>query len=87
MKNNIVVVGSANMDIYVNTRNLPVPGETVISKNYLMTVGGKGANQAVAARRLGANVSMIGKIGKDDFGKEILRTLDSYQVNTEPFFY
>ena len=85
MKNNIVVVGSANMDIYVNTKYLPVPGETVISKNYLMTVGGKGANQAVASRRLGASVSMIGKIGKDDFGKEIIKTLDSYQVNTDHF--
>lgn len=86
MKKDIVIVGSANMDIYVNTRNLPVPGETVISKNYMMTVGGKGANQAVSAQRLGANVSMIGKIGKDDFGKEILRTLDSYKVNTDHFF-
>ena len=83
---NIVVVGSANMDIYVNTKYLPEPGETVVSKNYLMTVGGKGANQAVAAQRLGANVSMIGKIGKDNFGQEILKTLDSYKVNTSHFF-
>ena len=63
MKNKkIVVVGSANMDIYVMTSHLPEPGETVIGKSYLMTVGGKGANQAVAACRLGANVLMIGKV-------------------------
>jgi len=80
---NIVVVGSANMDIYVNTEYLPEPGETVISKDYLMTVGGKGANQAVAARQLGADVSMIGKVGDDSFGQEIIDTLQKYKVTTK----
>ena len=86
MKNKkIVVVGSANMDIYVMTSHLPEPGETVIGKSYLMTVGGKGANQAVAACRLGANVLMVGKVGDDVFGHQILDTLESYKVDTRYF--
>ncbi len=86
MKNKkILVVGSANMDIYVMTSHLPEPGETVIGKSYLMTVGGKGANQAVAACKLGANVLMVGKVGDDAFGHQILDTLKSYEVDTRYF--
>lgn len=86
MENNkIIVVGSANMDIYVMASHLPEPGETVISKGYLMTVGGKGANQAVAARKLGANVLMIGKVGNDAFGQQILDTLNFYELDLRYF--
>ena len=86
MKNKkILVVGSANMDIYVMTSHLPEPGETVIGKSYLMTVGGKGANQAVAACKLGAKVLMVGKVGDDAFGHQILDTLKFYEVDTRYF--
>jgi ribokinase len=84
-ENTIVVVGSANMDIYVSTSHLPEPGETVIGKDYLMTVGGKGANQAVAARKLGANVLMVGKVGNDSFGRQILDTLKSHHIGLRHF--
>lgn len=64
----IVVVGSANVDIVVATERLPVPGETVLGGTLLINHGGKGANQAVAARRLGAEVHFIGCVGDDAFG-------------------
>jgi ribokinase len=64
----IVVVGSVNMDISVPVAFLPKPGETVSGGNAELSLGGKGANQAVAAARLGAKVSFIGTIGSDPFG-------------------
>ncbi|MGD0876627.1 MAG: ribokinase [Anaerolineales bacterium] len=78
----IAVVGSCNMDIYSWTDHLPEPGETVIGDRYLMVMGGKGANQAVAACRQGAQVSMIGRVGDDLFGQRMLDTLVSYEVDT-----
>lgn len=67
----------------VKTLNLPVPGETILGGKFLMTPGGKGANQAVAAARLGGNVSFIGKIGSDIFGKESKMILKSAFVNSK----
>lgn len=64
----IVVVGSANMDIVMRTRRLPKPGETLIAQVFMTAHGGKGANQAVAAARLGARVSFVGAVGADAFG-------------------
>src|ERR1035441_9190333 len=61
----IVVVGSINMDLVAHTRQIPVPGETVIGTGFATTPGGKGANQAVAAARLGYPVSMVGAVGDD----------------------
>jgi ribokinase len=61
----ILVVGSANVDIVVATERLPAPGETVLGGTLLINHGGKGANQAVAARRLGAEVRFIGCVGDD----------------------
>jgi len=81
-KPRISVVGSCNMDIYATTEHLPEPGETVIGYNYIMTMGGKGANQAVAARKLGGDVTMIGRVGCDAFGKQMVETLNSYGINT-----
>ena len=76
----VVVVGSANMDIYSWTDHLPEPGETVIGDRYWMVMGGKGANQAVGARLLGADVTMVGRVGEDLFGQRMLETLNSYGV-------
>ena len=68
----ILVVGSLNMDLVVEVPTIPQPGETVLGKNFATFPGGKGANQAVAAARLGARVSMIGRVGKDAFGDQLL---------------
>lgn len=68
----IVVVGSLNMDLVVQVPNIPAPGETVLGDNFATIPGGKGANQAVAAARLGAKVSLIGRVGADAFGEQLL---------------
>lgn len=68
----IVVVGSTNMDMVVHAHRLPLPGETVLGGDLIMAAGGKGANQAVAAARLGARVTFIARIGRDMFGKQAL---------------
>jgi len=79
----IAVVGSCNMDIYSWTEHLPEPGETVVGDRYKMVMGGKGANQAVAACRLGAEVTLVGRVGDDLFGTRMLETLASYGVSCE----
>jgi ribokinase len=71
----LVVVGSLNMDLVVRVPSLPQPGETVIGGTFLRAAGGKGANQAVAAARLGAAVAMVGRVGDDAFGDELGRRL------------
>ncbi len=68
MSKNILVIGSSNTDMTVKTKELPRPGETVLGGVFTMGPGGKGANQAVAARRLGGDVKFICKVGKDIFG-------------------
>jgi ribokinase len=82
-KPKIVDLGSCNMDIYSWTDHLAEPGETILGERYWMGMGGKGANQAVAASRLGAEVTMIGRVGDDLFGKQMLETLGSYGVECE----
>lgn len=64
----IVVVGSANMDLIMRVSRLPKPGESLIGTQFMTAHGGKGANQAVAAARLGANVTFVGCVGNDAFG-------------------
>jgi ribokinase len=71
----IVVVGSANTDLVVQADRLPRPGETVLGGDLITTQGGKGANQAVAAARLGAEVAFVARIGGDAFGRETLGAL------------
>ena len=78
----VVVVGSINMDLVVKTAVLPGPGQTVLGRKFTSIPGGKGANQAVAAARLGARVHMIGKVGGDNFGEHLLMCLDRNQVDT-----
>lgn len=69
MQKPIVVVGSLNMDLVVRSPRLPEPGETILGIEFNTFPGGKGANQAVAAARLGGNVRMIGRVGQDAFGE------------------
>lgn len=78
---NIVVIGSINMDYVLKVADLPQKGETVISTSFHVTGGGKGANQAVAARRLGAEVYMIGALGNDSMGKELSLKLENEGIN------
>lgn len=73
----IVVVGSLNMDIVVETDAIPLVGETVLGQQAHFIPGGKGANQAVALARLGADVQMIGAVGTDSFGKDLLSALQA----------
>ena len=68
MKNPVVVIGSSNTDMVLKTSRFPRPGETILGGEYFVFQGGKGANQAVAAARLGGSVSFICKVGKDAFG-------------------
>ncbi|MEW6504773.1 MAG: ribokinase [Chloroflexota bacterium] len=75
MKKTIVVVGSLNMDLVVRAPRHPQPGETLIGGEFQTFPGGKGANQAVAAARLGAEVRMIGRVGRDAFGEALLETV------------
>ena len=68
----IVVVGSVNTDMVVKSERIPAPGETIIGGQFVMAAGGKGANQAVAAARLGAEVTLIAKVGADVFGDQAI---------------
>lgn len=75
MTSNVVVIGSINVDLVVTADRLPRPGETVLGGRFAIHHGGKGANQAVAAARAGARVTMIGAIGSDDHGEGSLASL------------
>jgi ribokinase len=79
----ITVLGSLNMDISVTVPRLPAPGATVLGSAARFTPGGKGANQAVAAARLGAEVRMAGCVGDDDFGRRLLAALRAEGVNAD----
>jgi ribokinase len=80
MSAEIVIVGSLNMDMVVRVKRRPNRGETVLGSDFFMSPGGKGANQAFAARKLGASVAMIGKLGADAFGELLLRNLEQIGV-------
>ncbi|GIP02036.1 ribokinase [Paenibacillus lautus] len=79
----IVVIGSASMDLVVTSAKRPGAGETVLGDSFKTVPGGKGANQAVAAARLGAEVTMVGCVGDDSFGETILSNLQSNGVLTD----
>jgi ribokinase len=79
----VVVLGSLNMDLVVQTRLHPRPGETVHGSGFVTVPGGKGANQAAAAARLGASVAMVGRVGRDAFGQEIVANLAAQGVQTD----
>src|SRR5688572_25196611 len=82
-KKPIVVIGSINMDLVCLTDQMPEPGETVIGSNLQTIPGGKGANQAVAAAKLGEEVHLVGRVGDDDFGQRLLNGLQQHKVNTD----
>ena len=82
-KQDVLVVGSLNADLVVRAPRFPQPGETISGEDLQVIPGGKGANQAVAAARLGANVSMLGRVGKDNFGDFLLHNLRSNRVDTQ----
>ncbi len=89
LNRNILVIGSSNTDMVIRTDHLPQPGETLLGREFLMNPGGKGANQAVAAARLGGKVAFVSKIGKDIFGQQTIHNLekeciDVSGVTTDP---
>src|SRR5690349_24835955 len=77
----IIVVGSLNTDLVVRTQRFPQPGETISGEDLKVIPGGKGANQAVAAARHGAQVSMLGRVGKDNFGDFLVNNLNENKVD------
>lgn len=79
----ILVIGSLNMDMSVKTPYLPKAGETVLGDEFTMAPGGKGANQAVAAARLGCPVTMLGRVGKDLFGEQLVENLRNNGISTD----
>ena len=80
-KPNVLVVGSVNMDLAVRTAQMPQPRQTVLGYNFVTSPGGKGANQAVAAARLGSNCRFIARLGNDVFGDQLLENLKSNGVD------
>lgn len=82
----IIVIGSCNTDMVIKADRLPIPGETVIGGTFFMNSGGKGANQAVAAARLGGSVSFISKTGNDVFGKQSVEQYNTEGINTSWIF-
>lgn len=79
----ILVVGSLVMDMTTSTEVFPAPGETVLGKDFRTATGGKGANQALQAQLLGADVTMAGKVGTDEFGRRLTAALQTAGVHTE----
>ena len=77
----LLVFGSINADFFLNVKSLPRPGETVLCPSYTFYPGGKGANQAVAAARLGAEVMFAGSVGKDPYGRQVLKSLRDVGIN------
>lgn len=82
----ITVVGSTNTDMVIKTSKLPLPGETILGGEFLMNPGGKGANQAVAAARLGGKVTLVAKTGEDIFGRQAKSLFESENLNTDFLF-
>ena len=85
-KPSIIVVGSSNTDMVIKSPYLPKPGETILGGTFFMNAGGKGANQAVAAARLGGNVSFIAKVGDDVFGKQAIELFKKEEIDTAYVF-
>ncbi len=81
-KKRILVIGSINMDLVLNVSSVPVAGESCLADHYWFSPGGKGANQAAAAAQLGADVTFVGKIGKDANGVQLLNTQKAFGVDT-----
>jgi len=83
MKSRVLVIGSSNTDMVVSVEKFPAPGETLLGKKFLMNPGGKGANQAVAAARLGADVTFVAKVGNDVFGEQAKQQFRKEKICTD----
>lgn len=83
---NILIIGSSNTDLTVHIDTMPKPGETVIGQKFAVGSGGKGANQAVGAARLGANVTFSCMLGEDEYGKRTIEELRKEQIDTTYVF-
>ena len=81
MAGRIAVIGSNNVDLVTNVPRMPGPGETLAGAHFATGFGGKGANQAVAAARLGSQVTMVTRVGEDSFGREVLQNLGSHGID------
>ena len=79
----VLVIGSSNVDLSATVANLPKKGETLMGKSFSTSFGGKGANQAVACGKLGADVTFLSCVGNDDYGKNIIKYLSSVNVKTD----
>ena len=86
MDKKITIVGSYNVGIFLKSDNFPDPGETVLAHTYFEGGGGKGSNQAIASKVLGADTAFIGKIGLDNYGNDALKLYKDYNVDTEFLF-
>ncbi|MFS4418724.1 ribokinase [Maribacter sp. 2307ULW6-5] len=82
----ILVIGSSNTDMVIKADNLPKVGETVLGGSFLMSPGGKGANQAVAAARMGGQVQLIAKVGNDIFGSQAINQFKRENIETSAIF-
>ncbi|MFM6936157.1 MAG: PfkB family carbohydrate kinase, partial [Aquirufa sp.] len=79
----IIVVGSSNTDMVIQSARIPRPGETILGGSFFMNPGGKGANQAVAAARLGGQVHFICKVGQDVFGDMARQQFNTEGIHTD----
>lgn len=79
----LAVLGSINMDLVTVSEHMPHQGETLLGQSFSTFPGGKGANQAVAAARLGAEVIMLGKVGSDLFGSKMMELLRQEKINVD----
>ncbi|MFY0628501.1 MAG: ribokinase [Reichenbachiella sp.] len=86
MDKKIIVIGSSNTDMVIHSNELPSPGETVLGGQFIMNPGGKGANQAVAASKLGGEVVFVAKVGNDVFGQEAIKGFEGHGIDTNFVF-
>lgn len=84
--NKVCILGSINMDMVISINKMPLIGETIFSDDFKLAHGGKGANQAVASKRLGADVYMISKVGQDAYGNQIVNSLQEENINVTNVF-
>ncbi len=82
----VTIVGSYNVGIFLKSSKFPKPGETILADNYFEGPGGKGSNQALTAKKLGANTTFIGKLGNDKYGTDALELYKSSGINTSKIF-
>ena len=83
MKSDIYIIGSSNTDMVIKSNSIPKPGETIIGGDFYSFQGGKGANQAIAASKLGGKVIFICKVGDDSLGNKSIKEYESHGINTE----